>query len=169
MNRTLTILAAALALTAVGCEEKKDGTSLVESATKSVGDAAGKVGDAAKDAANKAGDAAADMADKAQGGLDDLLKGGTGAMTDKVTSMLNEWKPTVDSLKGKVASIAPDMKPQLESAIKGIEDQWKNVEGLLAKLKGTSAADLKAVGTDTFNGAEKLGGMIKDAAAKFLK
>lgn len=169
MSRTVLTLAAALALSAVGCEEKKDATSLVDSAKKSVGDAAGKVGEAAKDAASKAGDKAGEMADQAKTGMDDLLKGGASAMTAKVNEMMAEWKPTVDSLKAKIASAAPDVKPQIESAVSAIETQWKNVEAMAAKFKDTSADKLKDVGTEAFNGAEKLGTMIKDAAAKFLK
>jgi hypothetical protein len=165
MNRTLTILAASLALAAVGCEEKKDGASVVDKATSSIGDAAKKAGDAAKDAGAKVGEAAKDAKD----GAADLLKGGQTAMADKVNEMLTEWKPTVEKIKGQIATAAPDVKPQIESAVKAIESQWSNVEGLLSKLKSASATELKTAGTEAMGGAEKLGTMIKDAAAKFLK
>ncbi|MFM9959277.1 MAG: hypothetical protein ACKVZJ_14545 [Phycisphaerales bacterium] len=162
MNRILTVAAASLALIAVGCEEKKDGKSIVDQATSKVSDAAKGAGDAVTDAANKAKDGMA-------GQLDELMKGGQGAMTDKLNGMLTEWKPTVEKIKGAIATAAPDMKPQIEAAVKGIEDQWKNVEGLLGKLKGASATDLKSVAGDAFGGAEKLGTMITEAAAKFVK
>lgn len=169
MNRMLTVTAAALAMMMIGCEEKKDAGSIVDKATSAVGDAAKKAGDAVKDGASKVEETAKDAAASATQGLDELMKGGQGAMTEKLASMMNEWKPTVDKIKGAVASAAPDMKPQIEAAVKGIEDQWKNVEGLMTKLKGASATDLKSVAGEAFGGAEKLGTMIKDAAAKFLQ
>jgi hypothetical protein len=169
MNRTLTILAATLALAAVGCEEKKDAASIVDKAASKVGDAAAKAGDAVKDAGAKVGEKAGEMADKAKGGAEDLLKGGQTAMADKVNEMLTEWKPTVEKIKGQIATAAPDMKPQIESAVKAIETQWSTVEGLLGKLKSASAADLSTATAEAKGGAEKLGTLIKDAAKKFLK
>lgn len=158
MNRKFTIVGASLALAAMGCEEKKESGSALDKATNAV-----------KDAANTATAKAGELADKAKDSAGEMLKSGQAAMTEKVNAMLTEWKPKVESIKAKVADATPEVKPQIEAAVKAIETQWTAVEGQLAKLKDASAETLQSAGTEAMGAAEKLGTMIKDAAAKYLK
>lgn len=166
MKRLIALVTAGVAISLTACEKKEgEPKSAVDSITGAVGDAAKQAGETAKDAAAKATDAAKDMGGK----IDEMVKGGSASMVEKLNTMMAEWKPTVESLKGKVASAPEAVKPAIESAVKGIEEQWKSVEGAVAKLKDAPVDQLKALGTDAFSGAEKLGTMIKDAAAKYLK
>ena len=158
MNRMFALVAASFALAALGCEEKKE-----------TGSALDKASNAVKDAANTASAKAGEMADKAKDSASDMLKSGQAAMTEQVNTMLTEWKPTVESIKAKAAEATPEVKPQIEAAVKAIETQWTAVEGHLVKLKDASAESLQAAGTEAMTAAEKLGTIIKEAAAKYLK
>ncbi|MBN8645670.1 MAG: hypothetical protein J0L61_10590 [Planctomycetes bacterium] len=167
MNRILTVtLAAALACSLTACEKKEgEAKSAADKLTGALGDAAKSASDAASSAVDKAKDAAGDMGAK----LDDMVKGGASGMADKMNAMIAEWKPTVESLKGKVASAPEAVKPQIEAAVKGIEAQWQTVEAAITKIKGAPVDQLKSLGGDAMTQVESLGTMIKDAAAKYLK
>lgn len=154
MNYRPLLLAVAV-LVPLGCD-KKESTS---------GGASDKAGGVLGDMASKAGEAAKE----AGGKINDAVKSGQAGMADKLSEMLAQWKPTVESLKSKAASAPEAVKPQIESAIKTIEQQWSVVEGHLSKLKSSATTELQSAGTEAFAGAEKLGDMIKDAAGKYLK
>ncbi len=171
MNRlTIPAVLAALALGAIACEEKKaEPKSAADKISGAIGDAAKKAGDAAKDAGAKASEAAkgatASMGDQ----MNEWMKGGAAKVADGFNAKLAEWKPKVDELKAKAGSLPEAVKPQAETAVKAIEDQWKSVEGMISKLKSASADQLKGLSGDTMSGVEKLGKMITDAAGKYLK
>lgn len=167
MNRILMLsVAGAMALTLPACEKKEgEAKSAADKLTGAIGDAAKSASDAAGSAVDKAKDAAGDMGSK----IDDMVKGGASGMAEKMNAMIAEWKPTFESLKGKVAGAPEAVKPQIEAAVKGIEEQWKTVEGAISKFKDAPADQLKSLGGDAMKQVESLGTMIKDAAAKYLK
>jgi len=145
-TRFAAVLAAAAALTLIGCEDKKTPAEAGKDATSA---AAGAAREATK------------PADPLQMAKDGVLE----AVNDQIAKV-NGY---VTQLKASASKVVADQKPEFDKAVTSIEDGVTNLKTRIEAMKKAGAQEWQSIGAEVSDTASKLYNDAKGAVEKWVK